>query len=125
MTKPNQSALESSNSMNQLGQCGIGQAIWEQYCAEHVIDVTGKKPKSEDHSFLCFHEETGVAQFVPRNLMVDPYGVDINEGSSYWATHVLMLADSIDNSDAIISGKLYLATCVCWVITFLCIMKGM
>ncbi len=56
-----------------VGQCGIqlGQAVWEQYCAEHKIDNTGKKPVSKDLSFLCFYEETGAGQYVPRNLMVD------------------------------------------------------
>eukprot|EP00484_Ammonia_sp_Unknown_P001022 CAMPEP_0197019730 /NCGR_PEP_ID=MMETSP1384-20130603/318_1 /TAXON_ID=29189 /ORGANISM="Ammonia sp." /LENGTH=45 /DNA_ID= /DNA_START= /DNA_END= /DNA_ORIENTATION= len=36
-----------------VGQCGIqlGQAVWEQYCAEHAIEVDGKKPgKIEDDS---------------------------------------------------------------------------
>ncbi len=41
-----------------------------------------------------------------------PYAAIITNGSGYWATHVLM------------SGKLYLATC-CWLIIFLCFMKGM
>ena len=37
-----------------VGQCGIqlGQAVWEQYCAEHNIDTTGKKPKGDDLSFM-------------------------------------------------------------------------
>ena len=31
-----------------VGQCGIqlGQAVWEQYCDEHNIDITGKKTKN-------------------------------------------------------------------------------
>ena len=44
-----------------VGQCGIqlGQAVWEQYCAEHDIGVTGKKKgKVDDKSFMCFYEET-------------------------------------------------------------------
>eukprot|EP01084_Bolivina_argentea_P252295 423448_1 len=53
-----------------------------------------------------------------------PYGGNISEGSNYYATHVLMVADSIDDSNFTMSGKLYLATCFCWIITFLCIMKG-
>eukprot|EP01083_Nonionella_stella_P270072 914190_1 len=70
-----------------VGQCGIqlGQAVWEQYCAEHSIDTTGKKAKSKDTSFLCFYEETGAGQFVPRNLMVDlePNVVDDVKNSKY------------------------------------------
>eukprot|EP01083_Nonionella_stella_P149304 473977_1 len=70
-----------------IGQCGIqlGQAVWEQYCAEHGIDESGKKEKSEDRSFLCFYEETGAGQFVPRNLMVDlePNVIDDVKNSQY------------------------------------------
>jgi tubulin alpha len=57
-----------------VGQCGIqlGAAVWEQYTAEHKIDNSGKKPDvGKDTSFMCFFEETGAGQFVPRNLMVD------------------------------------------------------
>ncbi|ETO35478.1 Alpha-tubulin [Reticulomyxa filosa] len=56
----------------EIGQAGIqlGNAIWEQYCAEHGIDNTGKKegvqPKND--SFKAFFEETSICQFVPRNL---------------------------------------------------------
>jgi hypothetical protein len=45
-----------------VGQCGIqlGQAVWEQYCAEHNIDKTGEKDNNSTYlSFLCFYEETG------------------------------------------------------------------
>ena len=70
-----------------VGQCGIqlGQAVWEQYCAEHSIDTSGKKPKSKDDSFLCFYEETGAGQYVPRNLMVDlePNVIDDVKNSKY------------------------------------------
>jgi len=70
-----------------VGQCGIqlGQAVWEQYCAEHNIDTTGKKPKGDDNSFLCFYEETGAGQYVPRNLMVDlePNVIDDVKNSKY------------------------------------------
>jgi len=75
-----------------VGQAGIqlGQAVWEQYCAEHKIDVTGTKCKSEsdkaeDNSFMCFYEETGAGQFVPRNLMVDlePNVIDDVKNSKY------------------------------------------
>jgi tubulin alpha len=56
-----------------VGQCGIqlGQCIWEQYCAEHNIDNNGKKEDKKDMSFMCFFEETGAGQYVPRNLSVD------------------------------------------------------
>ena len=71
-----------------VGQCGIqlGQAVWEQYCAEHDIGVTGKKKgKVDDKSFMCFYEETGAGQFVPRNLMVDlePNVIDDVKNSKY------------------------------------------
>ena len=48
----------------------MGTAVWEQYCAEHNIDITGKK-KTDDLSFMCFYEETGAGQYMPRNLCVD------------------------------------------------------
>ena len=57
-----------------VGQCGIqlGAAVWEQYAAEHKIDNAGKKDDvGKDVSFMCFFEETGAGQYVPRNLMVD------------------------------------------------------
>ncbi|ETO29394.1 tubulin alpha-3 chain [Reticulomyxa filosa] len=57
-----------------VGQAGIqlGQAIWEQYCAEHNITHDGKRnTKGKDTSFQCFFEETGSGQFVPRNVSVD------------------------------------------------------
>jgi tubulin alpha len=56
-----------------IGQAGIqlGNAIWEQYNAEHKIDNQGKLENTKDKSFLCFYEETGAGQFVPRNLTVD------------------------------------------------------
>merc|ERR1712154_9743 len=72
-----------------VGQCGIqlGQAVWEQYCAEHKIDVTGKKDDNADAdtTFLCFYEETGAGQYVPRNLMVDlePNVIDDVKNSKY------------------------------------------
>jgi tubulin alpha len=57
-----------------VGQAGIqlGQAVWEQYCAEHEIDNGGKRAaEKKDVNFKCFFEETGSGQFVPRNLSVD------------------------------------------------------
>ena len=56
-----------------VGQCGIqlGNSVWEQYCAEHTIDKTGHKAKSEDNSFQCFYEESGSGLYVPRNISVD------------------------------------------------------
>jgi tubulin alpha len=74
-----------------VGQCGIqmGTAVWEQYCAEHTIDKLGNTKKVEDKSFLCFYEETGAGQFVPRNLMVDlePNVIDDVKKSSYAAIY--------------------------------------
>jgi tubulin alpha len=57
-----------------VGQAGIqlGQAVWEQYCAEHQIDGQGKRAgDTKDVTFKCFFQETGGGQFVPRNLSVD------------------------------------------------------
>ena len=50
-----------------------------------------------------------------------PYRGD--DADSYWVS-ILQLADGIDGSTSIISGKLYLATSLCWALTFFCIMKG-
>jgi len=72
-----------------VGQAGIqlGQAVWEQYCAEHSIDVQGTKAHKDenDQSFMCFFQETGAGQFVPRNLMVDlePNVIDDVKNSKY------------------------------------------
>merc|ERR1712176_1231420 len=71
-----------------VGQCGIqlGQAVWEQYCAEHSIDVQGNRLKSDDDgTFQCFFEESSAGQYVPRNLMVDlePNVIDDVKNSKY------------------------------------------
>ena len=84
-----------------VGQCGIqlGQAVWEQYCAEHMIDRTGEKAgKPQDTSFLCFYEETGAGKYVPRNLMVDlePNVIDDVKNSKY---------SKVFHPDLMISGK--------------------
>jgi len=83
-----------------VGQCGIqlGQAVWEQYCAEHSIDITGKKDVKGDVSFMCFYEETGAGQYVPRNLMVDlePNVIDDVKNSKY---------SKIFHPDFLLSGK--------------------
>eukprot|EP00483_Globobulimina_turgida_P000217 UN00217 len=83
-----------------VGQCGIqlGEAVWEQYCAEHNIDIAGKKEKNQDESFLCFYQETSAGQFVPRNLMVDlePNVIDDVKNSKY---------AKIFHPDFLISGK--------------------
>ncbi|ETO08922.1 tubulin alpha 2, partial [Reticulomyxa filosa] len=59
----------------EVGQSNIqlGNAIWEQYCADHVIDNAYKRKENagKDDSFKVFFEETGIGQFVPRNLAVD------------------------------------------------------
>ena len=52
-----------------------------------------------------------------------PLPYDGDGGSDYWTT-VLNIASSVDSSDGVISGKLYLACCLCWFLTFVCIMKG-
>jgi len=86
-----------------IGQCGIqlGQTVWEQYCAEHKIDTTGKRsddvPK-DNKSFRCFFEETGAGQYVPRNLMVDlePNVIDDVKNSKY---------SKIFHPDFLLSGK--------------------
>jgi tubulin alpha len=83
-----------------IGQAGIqlGNAIWEQYCAEHGISTTGHKDDKEDKSFLCFFEETGSGQFVPRNLTVDlePNVVDEVRNGPY---------SSIFHPEFLLSGK--------------------
>lgn len=83
-----------------VGQCGIqmGQAVWEQYCAEHCISHIGKMTTDcSDDSFKCFFEETSNGQFVPRNLMVDlePNVIDEVKNSKYAA---------IFNSDFLVAG---------------------
>ncbi|ETO34084.1 tubulin alpha-1 chain [Reticulomyxa filosa] len=59
----------------EIGQAGIqlGNAIWEQYCAEHDIDNTGKRKdeKSRDDLVTVFFEETNDGHFIPRNLARD------------------------------------------------------
>eukprot|EP01083_Nonionella_stella_P273510 927821_1 len=73
-----------------VGQCGIqlGQAVWEQYCAEHNIDKNGTKSnKQEDQSFKCFFEETSNGKYFPRSLMVDSESdvIDDMKASAYAA----------------------------------------
>ena len=81
-----------------VGQGGIqlGYQTWQQYSAEHHIEPDGTykhRHKSgpsyitniTDSSFLCFYEETGSGQYVPRNLFVDlePNVVDDVLASKY------------------------------------------
>jgi len=68
-----------------VGQAGIqlGNAVWQQYCAEHSIKPDGTRKEDgdklndkgekgvEDMYFTTFYEETGTGQFVPRNITVD------------------------------------------------------
>jgi len=58
-----------------VGQAGIqvGNAVWTQYCAEHMIKPDGKlqDDAGTDKYFTTFFEETGTGQFVPRNITVD------------------------------------------------------
>jgi len=61
------------------GGCQLGNAVWEQYCEEHLIEQDGTRDPdkvtgsgmSDDQNFLTFFEETNAGQFVPRNLSVD------------------------------------------------------
>jgi tubulin alpha len=72
-----------------VGQAGIqlGQSVWAQYNAEHIIDPAGKRAPNapKDDSFKVFYEETGSGQFVPRNLSVDlePNVIDDVKNSKY------------------------------------------
>jgi len=63
-----------------VGQAGIqlGNSIWRQYSAEHLICADGTRAESakdnmdpSDKYFTTFYEETGTGQFVPRNITVD------------------------------------------------------
>jgi len=60
-----------------VGQAGIqlGNAVWEQYSAEHQINADGtlkeKDGDRKDLYFKTFFEETGSGQFVPRQITVD------------------------------------------------------
>jgi len=57
-----------------VGQAGIqlGNAVWEQYSAEHAIKPDGKlENETSDLYFKTFFEETGSGQFVPRQITVD------------------------------------------------------
>jgi tubulin alpha len=68
-----------------IGQGGIqvGNAIWQQYLAEHSIlpngtanaetqsSVGSPANKNEEPYYLTFFEETGTGIYVPRNLYVD------------------------------------------------------
>jgi len=62
-----------------VGQGGIqlGNAIWNQYCAEHGVDVGGKlddnhKKEAQNQYFGTFFDEIeSSGKYVPRNLCVD------------------------------------------------------
>jgi len=62
-----------------VGQAGIqlGNAVWEQYTAEHKIKPDGTMDEAvsaalgDKKYFTTFFEETGTGQFVPRNITVD------------------------------------------------------
>jgi len=49
-----------------------------------------------------------------------PYG----EGDGSYFLNLIEIPGGIHESQGIIAGKLYLATMLCWVVTFVCIMKG-
>eukprot|EP01084_Bolivina_argentea_P308918 534273_1 len=61
-----------------IGQAGIqlGESVWQQYCAEHNIDISGNlscyvKQIPDDTSYLCLFEQTKTHKYVARNLMID------------------------------------------------------
>jgi len=62
-----------------VGQGGIqlSNAIWDQYCTEHCIDVTSATPDTEHERyqenkyFTTFFQESSSGRVVPRNLSVD------------------------------------------------------
>jgi tubulin alpha len=59
-----------------IGQGGVqlGNAVWNQYCAEHNVLPNGtlsEEANKDDHYFWTFFEETAAGQCVPRNLCVD------------------------------------------------------
>jgi len=53
----------------EVGQAGIqlGNSIWEQYCAEHSIDNTGKRKEQDDKnvSFRVFLRKPAVDNLYP------------------------------------------------------------
>merc|ERR1712226_318497 len=61
-----------------VGQAGVqmGNACWELYCLEHVIQPDGQMPSDKtigggDDSFNTFFSETGAGKHVPRAVFVD------------------------------------------------------
>ena len=44
------------------GQCGIqlGQAVWEQYCAEHKIDKTGSKKNKDEKGIALILDKLSI-----------------------------------------------------------------
>ncbi|ETO31082.1 tubulin alpha-1 chain [Reticulomyxa filosa] len=60
----------------EIGQAGIqlGNAIWEQYCAEHDVDNTGKRKdeRSRDDPLTTFFEETNLEPSVIDNVINGP-----------------------------------------------------
>ena len=57
---------------------------------------------------------------------VVPLPYEGDDGPEYWNSIIgISRAGGPDASSGTISGKLFLATCFCWVLTFVCIMKGM
>eukprot|EP01083_Nonionella_stella_P087142 242294_1 len=42
----------------------------------------------------------------------------------YYKHKILLQPDSIEDSLGIMSGKLFLATCLCWIVTFICVHRG-
>ncbi|ETO07863.1 hypothetical protein RFI_29526 [Reticulomyxa filosa] len=65
----------------QVGQAGIqlGNAVWEQYCAEHDINNEGiQQRETKDNAFKVFFEEASSGRFVPRSFAIDlePNAID-------------------------------------------------
>ncbi|KFO19761.1 Tubulin alpha chain, testis-specific [Fukomys damarensis] len=61
-----------------IGEAGvqIGNACWELYCLEHVIQPDGQMASDKsivggDDSFSTFFSETGAGKLVPRTVFVD------------------------------------------------------
>ena len=43
---------------------------------------------------------------------------------NYFTDHILLQPESIEDAKGIMNGKLFLAVTLCWIITFICVHKG-
>ncbi len=70
-----------------IGQAGIHlcEAVWQQYCVEHEINIIGTKQKTDNNSYLSFFQQTRDGLHIPRNLMIDsePNIIDAIRCSKY------------------------------------------